>query len=134
MLRTLVGAPLWEAVLQVRRRGGLVAGCSAGAMIIGAFVPNCGHKPRMIGWKGWRSGLGLAPDWAIMPHFDQSPELLVQIALRPPRAAHMLLGIDRDKALVGEDGTWRVCGRGRVSVVRGMRARRYRENEWVPVG
>ncbi|MCX6025241.1 MAG: Type 1 glutamine amidotransferase-like domain-containing protein, partial [Chloroflexi bacterium] len=134
LLRTLVDTPLWEAVLQVRQRGGVVAGCSARAMVMGAFVPNFGVRPRRIGWKGWLSGLGLVPDWAIMPHFDEIPELLVRVALRPPRAAHGLLGIDRDTALVGEDGTWRVCGRGRVSLVRGMRAQRYRENEWVPLG
>ena len=88
----------------------------------------------MIGGKGWLSGLGLVPDWAIMPHFNELPELLVRAALRPPRAARGLLGIDRDTALVGENGTWRVCGRGRVSLVRGLRARRYRDGEVVPLG
>jgi hypothetical protein len=69
-----------------------------------------------------------------MPHFNEFPELLLRVALRAPRAARGLLGIDCDTALVGDGRTWRVCGPGRVSLVRGLRARRYREGDVVPLG
>ncbi len=41
---TLTGTALWSAVEAVLDRGGVVAGCSAGAMIMGGYVPDfrCG--------------------------------------------------------------------------------------------
>src|SRR3970040_7598 len=39
LLATLDGTPLWAAVLGVLEKGGVVAGCSAGAMILGGWIP-----------------------------------------------------------------------------------------------
>jgi cyanophycinase len=131
LVKTLGGTPFWEAVLGVLWRGGVVAGCSAGAMVMGALVPNFGARTGLFGWSGWLPGLGLVPGWVIMPHFNEIPELLVRFALRPPREANRLLGIDRDTALVSENGDWRVCGSGRVSLLRGRRAQRFRDGDKV---
>jgi len=131
LAKTLRGTPFWEAVLGVMRRGGVVVGCSAGAMVMGALVPNFGARTSLFGWRGWLPGLGLVPGWVIMPHFDEFPELLVRLALRPPREANGLLGIDRTTALVSGDGGWQVCGSGGVSLLRGRRAQRFRGGDKV---
>jgi cyanophycinase len=134
LLRTLAGTPLWEAVLSVWLRGGVIAGCSAGAMVMGGYVPDFGGRRRFVGWKGWLPGLGLLPNWVIVPHFNELPELLVRMVMRPPDGALGVLGIDRDTALVQDSAEWRVCGRGRVSLLRGMKTHRFREEAGVPLG
>jgi cyanophycinase len=59
LLETLRGSLAWQAVLAVHERGGLVAGSSAGAMLLGEQL-----------WRfdGWTPGLGLAPGLAVLPH------------------------------------------------------------------
>ncbi|HKZ69417.1 MAG TPA: Type 1 glutamine amidotransferase-like domain-containing protein, partial [Anaerolineales bacterium] len=60
LLETLRGSKVWAAVVALHARGGLVAGSSAGAMVMGGQMWAPG--------EGWRTGLGLAPRIAIVPH------------------------------------------------------------------
>jgi cyanophycinase len=115
------GASLREA----HARGAVIAGCSAGAMVLG------GHQIRIgpAGFAkpaGWQVGLGLVPGLVIVPHYDAVPETLVApLVLAAPKGA-TVVGIDENTALVGRDGEWRVEGHGRVTVWRGMRRERHR--------
>lgn len=115
LYRTLVHTLLWESILGVLARGGVVAGCSAGAMILGDWIPG---QPSLRRPSLWQPAFGLLPGAFVLPHFDEMPGWMVgaAAALRP-RRSH-LVGIDGDTALVGSDGRWKVLGRGRV-VVRG---------------
>jgi cyanophycinase len=113
----------------VHERGGVVAGCSAGAMVL------AGHQPRTGGRRflrlpiGWTAALGLVPDAAVLPHYDAFPEaLLAAVALASPRGA-AVLGIDEETAALGIDGAWQVRGRGRVTVWSGRHRVRYRDGE-----
>ena len=56
---TLQGSKTWQALKAVADRGGLVAGSSAGAMVLAEWL-----------WQfdGWTPGLGLAPGLAVLPH------------------------------------------------------------------
>ena len=116
------GAALREA----HARGAVIAGCSAGAMVLG------GHQLQVKGLRflqppfGWQDGLGFVPRVVVVPHYDAIPEaLVVPLALAVPDGA-LLVGIDEDTALVGRDGEWRVRGRGRVTSWRGTRRERRR--------
>jgi cyanophycinase len=61
LYRTLKDTPAWQAILAVHQRGGVVAGCSAGAMIMGA---------RLLGFPGLQPAFELIPGAVIVPHFD----------------------------------------------------------------
>ena len=60
LAETLSGTPVWDAVLRLVDRGGVFAGCSAGAMIAGA--------PGMR--FPFASGCGLLPTTAVGVHWD----------------------------------------------------------------
>ncbi|HET7010454.1 MAG TPA: Type 1 glutamine amidotransferase-like domain-containing protein [Anaerolineales bacterium] len=113
LLHTLRGTPLWEAVLGVLSRGGVLAGCSAGAMILGEWIPDhlsLRHPPF------WKPAFGLVPGAMVLPHFDELPAWVggVLWALRP-RQSH-LIGVDGGTALVGDADGWGILGPGRVTV------------------
>ncbi len=129
LLGALDGTPAGEALWAVHLRGGIVAGCSAGAMVLAA------HQPRVRGRRffrlptGWRDALGLVERAAVLPHYDAFPEALVAaVVLTAPRGT-IVLGVDEDTAAVGLEGTWQVRGRGRVTVWRGRSRARHRDGE-----
>jgi cyanophycinase len=103
---TLQGSKTWQAVKAVAERGGLVAGSSAGAMVLGEWL-----------WQfdGWTKGLGLAPGLAVLPHH-------ATLAARwnaPAMAAALptgvtLVGIDEATALLLPEAL--VLGTGQVTV------------------
>jgi cyanophycinase len=106
LLDTLQGSLAWQAVLAVHRRGGLVAGSSAGAMLLGAQL-----------WRfdGWVPGLGLAPSLAVLPHHATlSRRWSVAHMLATLPAEVTLVGIDESTALLLPEG--RVLGTGQVTV------------------
>ena len=128
LLDALEGTPAAQAIWDVHARGGTVVGCSAGAMVLAARQPRIG-KRRLRFPFGWRDALGLVPGVAVLPHYDAFPEVLaVAAALLAPRGS-VVLGIDEETAAIGQDGTWRVQGRGRVTVWRGRGRSRHRAGE-----
>ena len=66
---------------------------------------------------------------AILPDYDARPEpLMALLAMGAPRGV-LVVGIDRDAAMVGRDGVWEVHGPARVTVWRGLHRRRHRSGE-----
>lgn len=124
--RTLDGTPLWEAILSVHQAGGVVAGCSAGAMIMGERIPS------FSGPVGWQAGFNLLPGYVIIPHYDEIPP----VVLRPARAIalrkHTLLGIEGGTALVVRPAGWEVRGRGGVTVWSQAQKTRYTDGQTLP--
>jgi cyanophycinase-like exopeptidase len=128
LLDVLLGSPLGDALRASHARGAVIAGCSAGAMVLAgrqAGMP----RPKVPFPITWRSALGLVQSAAVLPHYDAWPEALVAlIALQAPRDA-AVLGIDEETAAIGCNGAWQVQGRGRVTLWRGRRRERYRKGE-----
>jgi cyanophycinase len=114
--RTLDGSAVWAAVLEARAGGAALAGCSAGAMILGEYLPERFSLNPHFG-----PGFGLVPKCVLLPHFDRLPARNVAISalrhkLNPDTFA---LGVDENTALVGWPGkTWEVMGAGSVFVMR----------------
>jgi len=127
--RSAVGRALEEA----HHRGAVLAGCSAGAMVLAGHAFD--FRIRLSPWPlRWRSGLGFVEDASVIPHYDAWPEpFSALIALQAPRDS-IVLGIDEETALVGRDGAWQVHGRSRVTVWRGRQRERFRSGEIFRLG
>lgn len=129
LLAALRGTPAGAAVVAVHARGGVLAGCSAGAMVLGGSQLRVGTRRFVRLPAGWGEALALVPGTAVLPHYDAFPEpLLAAVVLAAPRGT-VVLGIDEETAAVGVGGTWQVRGRGRVTLWRGRHRARYRDGD-----
>jgi len=127
--RTLEGTAVWSAVRAVFDRGGVIAGCSAGAMIMGGFVPEFSMKAGVPWINRWHASFDLLPGAIVVPHYDEFPEVMVSLMFGRRPAGSYLIGIDGHTALVGLDHTWQVLGAGRVTLRRGREKKRYAAGE-----
>ena len=131
LLEALRDSAAGTALREAHARGAVIAGCSAGAMVLGAHQLRMGGRGFLQPPVGWQDGLGLVPRLVIVPHYDAFPETLVlPLALAVPDGA-LVVGIDEETALVGRDGTWQVQGRGRITIWRGSRRERHRSGTTV---
>ncbi len=126
--RVLDDTELGRAIQAAHARGVVLAGCSAGAMVLAGHAFD--FRVRFLPWPlRWARGLGCAPGLSVVPHYDAWPEpLSALIALQAPRGS-VVLGIDEGTAVVGRDGSWQVHGVARVTVWRGRRRERFRAGE-----
>jgi cyanophycinase len=128
LMQVLAGTAVARALLAAHERGAVLAGCSAGAMVLAAYAFD--FRLRLVPWPlRWRRGFDLVPHALVVPHYDAWPEpLSALIALQAPRGS-AVIGIDEETALVGRDGAWQVHGRSRVTVWHGRQRDRYRAGE-----
>ena len=122
LYRTLANSLAWTAIQEVLEKGGILAGCSAGAMIMGESIP---------GFPGWKPAFGLLPGVVIMPHFDELPGAMrstLQLLVVDKRT---LLGIEGNTALVIADESYEVVGSGGVVVWNKREKRRYTQGQQV---
>jgi cyanophycinase len=106
----LKASAVWEALLETWRQGGVVAGSSAGAMVL---------TDPMVDPRGGALtvGLGMVEQVAVIPHFghENAEKVHRSIALAAPGIA--VVGIPERTALVRQpDGSWRAAGEGQVQV------------------
>ena len=126
LLEVLRDSAAGAALREAHARGSVIAGCSAGAMVLGGHQLRVGGRRFLQPPFGWHDGLGLVPRLVILPHYDAIPETLVAPLVLAAPAGALVVGIDEGTALVGRDGSWQVQGRGRVTVWRGTRRERHR--------
>jgi len=122
LYQTLLNTPVWSAICEVLQRGGVVAGCSAGAMIFGEQIPGI----RNILQLG--PGFDFLPGVFIIPHFDEIPEL-IRTGLRSLHHQIKMVGVEGFTALVCTSQGCRVRGRGQVSISDGDSFLHYRQEE-----
>ena len=109
------GTPLWSAVLASVARGGVYAGCSAGAMVASQARDSEGAND---GRTGWTFGLGVLPHISFGVHWDKVrfvPGLRPFVMSRIPRGT-WFVGIDERTAVLGDGSRWQVFGRGKAMV------------------
>jgi cyanophycinase len=121
LLDTLRDTPAWAAIRAVHAGGGVLVGCSAGAMVLGAALV----APRLRWPLSTRPALGMVPNVLVLPHYDALPGLLRGLALRGLPAELTVLGIDEETALVQVDAGWQVQGRAGVELRRMGRRTRF---------
>jgi len=118
-INVLAGTPFWDEVVRRHRAGAVLAGSSAGAMMLGekSYAPDEFDAAGLPQRVSVRDGLGVLGGHFVIPHFDlldQFPADRIQawIAVWPEGLRG--IGIDEDTAIVeGVDG-WTVRGRGRA--------------------
>ncbi|MFN2197908.1 MAG: cyanophycinase [Anaerolineales bacterium] len=124
LYKVLEGTKTWEAILALHQRGGVVAGCSAGAMIMGT---------RVLGMLSSTPGFDLLPETVIMPHFDEFGGWMRRLARMQARQ-YRLVGVDGDTALVVHAGEERVVGSRHVTVIESAGERIYAGGEIIRGG
>ena len=107
LYQTLAGSPVWRAIQSVLAHGGLLAGCSAGAMILGE---------KIVGFPFLKPGFGYLPGAIIMPHYDEISNNLRTLVHWLAGSTHTLLGIEGNTALVVSGAQIEVLGSGGVTV------------------
>ena len=125
LLDTLRGSLLLEKVRHALDRGAVLAGSSAGAMVLGSSMR----------FGGWRAALGLVGGVAVLPHHERSQPAKVADKLRAaaPTVA-VVLGIDGKTACFGGPEGWQVHGPGAVTTYSQGRWQRYLRGDAVPLG
>jgi cyanophycinase len=107
--QTLKETLAWQAVLDAYRNGAVIAGSSAGAMVI------CGYyydpKTAQI-----HKGLGLLPNSLVLPHHDTFGKSWAP-KLQKLLPAVTLIGIDEQTGMLNDGAqSWTVSGRGAVTL------------------
>ncbi len=113
--RTLKDSLAWQAVLEAYRDGAVVAGSSAGAMVMCQvyFDPRAGQVVE---------GLALVPNSLVLPHHDTFGKGWAA-RLREQVPDVTLIGIDEQTGTLndGEHKSWNVYGAGTVTLYRAGR-------------
>jgi cyanophycinase len=122
---TLKDTAAYSAILGVLEQGGVVAGCSAGAMIWGEVIPSF---PTMIPLK---PAFNQLPHSIILPHYDEFGERWAGM-LKMVIGNRQLVGVDGYTALVAHNGTYSVLGAGGVTVWNKNNKQRYTHNQQIP--
>ena len=121
--QTLKDSLAWQAAVEAYNNGAVIAGTSAGAMVMCEFYfdPSSG---RVV------EGLNLVPNSLVLPHHNSfgknwAPRLTKEIP------SVTLLGIDERTGMIddGENGMWNVYGAGEVVLYRNGEVERYKEGE-----
>ena len=113
LAQTLAGSASWAAMLDAYAAGAVIAGSSAGAMVL------CQYYFDPTGQQV-TPGLGLIPNACVLPHHDTfGKRWISQLTTLLPEA--VLLGIDEqtgmlDDAPAGRKIGWRVYGKGAVTL------------------
>ena len=120
LAQVLIDTPLWDAILENWKTGASLAGCSAGAMVLSAHIPNF----RLLK-KTATQGLNLLPEIRVIPHFNKFfkwiPESAAKVLLHVPDNS-ILIGVDELTAIVKRSGDseWVVVGEAKVHVLKGL--------------
>jgi len=110
--RTLKDSLAWEATMDAYRNGAVIAGSSAGAMVMceSYYDPGAGRI---------HEGLNTVPNSIVLPHHNTFGKSWAT-KLMQQRPDTTLIGIDEQTGTInnGENGTWTVYGRGSVTLYR----------------
>ena len=133
LIETFRDTPAWDIIRARHLAGAVLAGCSAGAMMMGGATIRVREVARGAP-PVWLPALGIVPRLATIPHFDRLARYVGEATFRQildtlPEGL-TLLGVDEETALVrleppdAEDSPgprWQVMGRQTVTVFAGPR-------------
>ncbi len=125
LLETLQESQLLTAILAALDGGAILAGSSAGAMVMGSVM----RRPRA---DEWVTGLGIAGEVCLLPHHERSnPDQVMEQIQERLSPSLTIFGIDAQTACLGGPGNWRVTGHGQVTVYRPEGWQQYRAGETI---
>ena len=118
LLQSLQATQVWSAIQDVLGKGGVLAGCSAGAMVLGGQtrVMRSANRTGPPANQDWvlAPGLSLIPNVVVAPHFNRMTEERLEYLLAQVPEYLFILGVDEHTAAVGDGSQWTVMGRGSV--------------------
>ncbi len=120
---TLKGSLVWDAILSMLDKGGLLAGCSAGAMVLGE---------KFFGFPGLKTGFNFLPRVTVVPHYDEIPAYVIKSVKALAGKNLTLLGVEGNTALVCSGEQYEVLGSGGVVVWNRAGKTRYTEGPLPP--
>jgi cyanophycinase-like exopeptidase len=120
LANSLINTPVWSAILSNWEKGGSLAGCSAGAMVLSSQIPHF-----RLSKNEPTKGLNLIPNIRVIPHFNKFfkwiPGSAAKLLLNLPEDS-ILIGIDELTAIVKRSGetNWKVYGQAKVHFLKGI--------------
>ena len=126
-IESLRDTPSWEIIKAAYEKGAVLAGCSAGAMMLSGRTISI-RSVMMGGAMDFVESMGVVPELIVFPHFDRMAGFLDQTRfqqlLNKVPEGYTVVGIDEETALVRISATasnpnislWRVMGRQTVKV------------------
>ncbi|MDD2922286.1 MAG: Type 1 glutamine amidotransferase-like domain-containing protein [Anaerolineales bacterium] len=122
LAETLANSLCWQAALEAHEQGAVIAGSSAGAMVL------CEHYYDPYEKKILR-GLNLIPNACVIPHHNNfGASWANQLLPFLPNAT--FIGIDEETGIIRDvSGAWQVYGAGNAAIYRGGEITVYTEGE-----
>ena len=123
---TLAGSAAWNAVLEAYKAGAVIAGSSAGAMVMCEFYYDL-NQGQVV------SGLNLIPNSLVLPHHNTFGK---SWASRLLEVSHItLIGIDERTGIIddGSSKTWSVLGQGEATLYRNTQIEAYQTGNSFPL-
>lgn len=110
LAETLSESLAWQAMLSAHRAGAVIAGSSAGAMVLCEHYFDTGSGTAL-------RGLNLVPGACVLPHHNRFGKTWAA-KLAPLLPGTLLIGIDEETGLLndGPEGQWTVYGKGAVTL------------------
>jgi cyanophycinase len=109
---TLANSLCWRAAMDAYEKGAVIAGSSAGAMVLCEHYYDP-HEKKLL------RGLNLVPNACVLPHHNNfGKSWAMQLIQLLPSAT--LIGIDEHTGMINDmNGAWRVHGAGEVTLYQG---------------
>jgi cyanophycinase len=108
---TLMDSAAWRTIVERHGQGGMVAGSSAGAMVLAGLM--------RAGAGKWAAGLNLAPEVAVIPHHPDRPLGDTAQVRQNLSAAYTVLGMPTASGCWTSDGRmWHAVGARPIWVYR----------------
>ena len=117
--QSLLNSAAWQAMHNAHKAGAIIAGSSAGAMVLCEYYYHPAADEVV-------KGLGLIHGACVMPHFNTFGKSWVK------RLSHLLpetvlIGIDEETGMLndGPHGMWQIYGKGDVTLYRDQASQRF---------
>jgi cyanophycinase len=110
LAQTLMDSLSWKVMLAAYRTGAVIAGSSAGAMVLCGYY----YAPTL---KTIKPGLNLLPSACVLPHHNTFGKTWAgSLAVNHPKIS--FIGIDEETGLIndGPEGTWKIYGKSSVTL------------------
>jgi cyanophycinase len=125
LVEVLDGTPVLEAIYRREKQGAVIAGTSAGAVVLADLMITGGRVEEALKKGGVRTGSGFGfiggPDVFFDTHVDERKRLprLFNVLAAHPR--HLGIALDEDTGVIFRGNKIEVFGKGSVAVVEGGR-------------
>jgi len=119
---TIANCLCWHAALDAYEQGAVIAGSSAGAMVLCEYYYDPYEKKLL-------HGLNLIPNACVLPHHNNfGKSWAKQLIQMLPKST--LIGIDEHTGMINDmDGAWHIYGEGEVTLYRGEQVHSHERGE-----